>query len=93
MPGKAGNVIIAGHRDTHFRFLSDVEPGELLGLETGEGQRHVYEVIGADVVDARKGSLILDTESAMLTLVTCYPFEARDPGGPMRYVVTAKMLF
>jgi sortase A len=93
LPGETGNTIIAGHRDTHFRFLSDVEPGELLGLETGEGQRHVYEVIGADVVDARKGSLILDTESAMLTLVTCYPFEARDPGGPLRYVVTAKMLF
>jgi len=53
----------------------------------------VYEVIGADVVDARKGSLVLDTEAAMLSLVTCYPFEARDPGGPLRYVVTAKMLF
>ena len=93
LPGEAGNTIIAGHRDTHFRFLSDVEAGELLGLETSEGQRHVYEVIGADVVDARRGSLVLDTESAMLTLVTCYPFEARDPGGPLRYVVTAKMLF
>ena len=93
LPGEAGNTIIAGHRDTHFRFLSDVAPGELLGLESSEGQRHVYEVIGADVVDARKGSLVLDTESPMLTLVTCYPFEARDPGGPLRYVVTAKMLF
>jgi hypothetical protein len=29
----------------------------------------------------------------MLSLVTCYPFEAIDPGGPMRYVVTAKLLF
>jgi len=93
MPGDTGNTIIAGHRDTHFRFLRDVAVGELLGLETDEGQRHVYEVIGADVVDSRKGSLVLDTKTAMLTLVTCYPFEARDPGGPLRYVVTAKMLF
>jgi sortase A len=93
LPGKAGNTIIAGHRDTHFRFLRDVEPGELLDLESSNRQRHVYEVIGADVVDANKGSLVLDTDVAMLTLVTCYPFEAADVGGPLRYVVTAKMLF
>ena len=93
MPGETGNTIIAGHRDTHFRFLSDVEAGELLGIESASGQRHVYEVIGADVVDSRTGSLVLDTETAMLTLVTCYPFEAREAGGPLRYVVTAKMLF
>ncbi len=93
LPGEKGNTIIAGHRDTHFRFLRDVEKGELLGVESAKGQRHVYEVIGADVVDSRKGSLVLDTETAMLTLVTCYPFEAPEAGGPLRYVVTAKMLF
>ena len=93
LPGETGNAVIAGHRDTHFRFLKDVEPGELLNVESTDGTQHVYKIIGADVVDSRKGSLVLDTESAMLTLVTCYPFEARDPGGPMRYVVTAKMIF
>lgn len=93
LPGETGNAVIAGHRDTHFRFLREVEPGELLSVESAKGQRHVYKVIGADVVDSRKGSLVLDTESAMLTLVTCYPFEAREAGGPMRYVVTAQMLF
>lgn len=93
MPGEMGNSIIAGHRDTHFQFLRDVEAGELLGVESTNGQRHVYKVIGADVVDSRKGSLVLDTDTAMLTLVTCYPFEARAAGGPLRYIVTAKMLF
>ncbi len=92
MPGDKGNTVIAGHRDTHFRFLRDVTVGELLSLESPSGHRHVYKIIGADVVDSRKGSLVLDTESAMLTLVTCYPFEAREAGGPMRYVVTAKKL-
>ena len=93
LPGEKGNTVIAGHRDTHFRFLRDVEQGELLNIESTKGQRHVYKVIGADVVDSRKGSLVLDTEAAMLTLVTCYPFEAPEAGGPLRYVVTAKMLF
>ncbi|MDH3332885.1 MAG: class GN sortase [Gammaproteobacteria bacterium] len=93
MPGETGNVIIGGHRDTHFQFLRNVEVGELLGMETTRGQRHIYKVVGVDIVDSRKGSLVLDTDAAMLTLVTCYPFDALEAGGPLRYVVTARMMF
>ncbi len=89
LPGEAGNTVIAGHRDTHFAFLRDVEAGELLGLESIDGERHVYRVTGTDVVDSRTGSLVLDTGVATLTLVTCYPFDTLEPGGPYRYVVTA----
>jgi sortase A len=93
LPGEIGNAVIAGHRDTHFSFLRDVEIGESLVIETVSGTKHLYKVVGIDVVDSRRGSLLLDTDEAFLSLVTCYPFEALDPGGPMRYVVTAKMLF
>lgn len=93
MPGEPGNTVIAGHRDTHFSFLRDVEISDSLVLETLAGVRHLYKVIGIDVVDARRGSLLLDTDEPYLSLVTCYPFDAREPGGPLRYVVTAKMLF
>jgi sortase A len=93
LPGETGNTVIAGHRDTHFSFLRDVEVGELLVIETVSGEKHLYEIFDIDVVDSRRSSLLLDTDTAMLSLVTCYPFEAIDPGGPMRYVVTAKMLF
>ena len=92
MPGDIGNAIIAGHRDTHFQFLRSVEVGDLLGVEPTNGQRHVYQVVGVDIVDSRKGSLVLDTDVAMLSLVTCYPFDALEAGGPLRYVVTARML-
>jgi sortase A len=93
MPGETGNVVIAGHRDTHFQFLKDVQPGELLKVESTKGVQHLYKVVGIDIVDSRKGSLLLDTEAAMLSLVTCYPFDARESGGPLRYVVTARMLY
>lgn len=93
MPGETGNAVIAGHRDTHFRFLRNVEKGELLNIESVDGRKHVYKVLGAEIVDSRKGGLVLDTDAAMLTLVTCYPFEARTAGGPLRYIVTAKRLF
>ncbi len=93
LPGERGNVVIAGHRDTHFSFLRDVEIGDSLSVETVNGRRHLYMVVGIDIVDSRRGALLLDTDQAVLSLVTCYPFEAREGGGPLRYVVTAKMLF
>ena len=63
LPGETGNSIIAGHRDTHFQFLQYVKIGESIILETTEGRKHLYQVTGIDVVDARRGSLVLDTES------------------------------
>ena len=92
LPGETGNSVIAGHRDTHFQFLKDVQRGELLTVESSTGSRYLYQVVGVDIVDSGKGSLTLDTETAMLSLVTCYPFDSRESGGPLRYVVTARML-
>jgi sortase A len=93
LPGEAGNSIIAGHRDTHFQFLQFLQRGESIQVELANGRRHLYEVSDIDVVDSRRGSIVLDTDAAMLSLVTCYPFNAIDAGGPMRYVVTARMIF
>ncbi len=93
MPGEVGNTVIAGHRDTHFRFLKDTKPGDLLTLESSEGETHLYKVVSLDIVDSLKGRLTLDTQSAILSLVTCYPFDAPQAGGPLRYVVTARMLY
>lgn len=93
LPGENGNSIIAGHRDTHFQFLQFLREGESIQVELAGGRRHLYEVSNIDVVDSRRGSILLDTETPMLSLVTCYPFNALDAGGPMRYVVTAKLIF
>lgn len=93
LPGKKGNSIIAGHRDTHFQFLKFMKRGESILVETADGDTHLYRVTDIDVVDSRRGSILIDTESPMLSLVTCYPFETRRAGGPLRYVVTAEMVF
>ncbi len=89
LPGEIGNAVIAGHRDTHFQFLKDVHVGEMLIMESGDGVEHRFKVVTIDIVDSRKGSLLLDTPLATLSLVTCYPFDSREAGGPLRYVVTA----
>ena len=94
LPGERGNSIIAGHRDTHFNFLKDLAVGESLTVETIDGTLHVYTIVNLDVVDARRGSLALDTDGSVLSLVTGFPFGGRKDGRdqPMRYVVTAKKL-
>lgn len=92
LPGDVGNSIIAGHRDTHFEFLKRVERGDELVVERDDGRHYRFRVTHIDVVDSRFGSILLDTGRPMLSLVTCYPFDTHDTGGPMRYVVTAELV-
>ena len=92
LPGAPGTAIITGHRDTHFRFLQDVWPGEEVTLEApGQPPVH-YRVRETTIVDARTAVIRRagDDGVAALVLLTCYPFDAIRPGGPLRYVVSAE---
>ncbi len=90
-PGEADNVAFAGHRDTHFGFLRDLEPGDELIVETPNAS-HRYRVEGAEIVHESRTDLLSRSGRAELTLITCYPFESLVPGGPLRYVVHATRL-
>lgn len=90
-PGEAGLAVISAHRDTHFRFLRRLLPGDPLWLDVGE-RRLAYRVEGYRIVDARDGHVPGPLPARGLLLATCYPFEALRPGGPMRYVVIASEL-
>lgn len=92
LPGERGNSVIAGHRDTHFRVLADLRTGDRLRLERSSGEAKLFAVVDARVVDSRGARIVLDGETPRLTLVTCYPFDAIQPGGPLRFVVTADYL-
>ncbi|TYC57034.1 class GN sortase [Marinobacter sp. BW6] len=88
--GDGGTVVIAGHRDTHFRRLKALETGNEVRLQARNGRWQSYLVEGARVVDSR--SELIDTQrlpEGTLLLVTCYPFDSVDAGGPLRYVVRA----
>lgn len=87
-PGSAGNVAIAGHRDTHFRVLEHLEVGEEVVVQTPRGEVR-YRVTGTRVVDESEVGVLAETPRPTLTLITCYPFDALVPGGPLRWVVTA----
>ncbi len=86
-PGSAGNSVLAAHRDTHFAFLRDVAEGEVVLIETPDGRRVRYRLEAGVVRDERDTALLGPVDGRVLTLVTCYPFDAVVPGGPLRYVV------
>lgn len=88
--GPAGHVVIAAHRDTHFTFLSRVEPGQRIKLEYPAGQVRDWRVDDLRVVDSRKTDIDLNAPGPRLTLITCWPFNTLETGGPLRLVVRAQ---
>lgn len=82
------DLVISGHRDTHFAFLQRLQPGDRIVIETREGRRE-YIAAFTDIVDTDRHAMVLEPGIDRLSLVTCYPFNAFSPGGPLRYVVTA----
>ena len=92
-PAETRPTLIAGHRDTHFRFLKDLRPGDELRLQTADGRTTRYR-IEATVIAAATDTWLLqdDGNGPCLILITCYPFDALIPGGPLRYLVRARAI-
>jgi sortase A len=90
VPGMRGNAVVTGHRDTHFAFLRDVAPGDTLVVETAAGAMRRYRVERTFVAHRSALALPADGHSTTLALVTCWPFDAVDPGTPLRYAVVAR---
>lgn len=91
-PGENGVTMIAAHRDTHFKSLAQIQIGHIIKLEDQNRQQHQYVVNHIDIADSRTDSLTSDADLPILVLVTCYPFDALIPGGPLRFVVEAQLL-
>jgi sortase A len=88
-PGGQGNCVIVGHRDTSFRFLKDLKPGDEVRLSDRLGAESAYRVTGSLVVDERDTWVMSQANENTLTLITCYPFDDPLPG-PRRYIVFAR---
>ncbi|HUP46545.1 MAG TPA: class D sortase, partial [Thermoanaerobaculia bacterium] len=89
LPGQHGNCVITAHRDTHFAVLRNVVAGDRVVLRTADGRRIEYEVTRTMIAGKNETWLLADDGVSKLTLITCYPFDAVIPGGPLRYVVIA----
>jgi LPXTG-site transpeptidase (sortase) family protein len=82
-----GNLGIAGHRDSFFRPLKDIEIGDMMALQTGGGTV-TYAVSSIQIVEPEDVFVLAPTTERTLTLVTCYPFYYVGHA-PKRYIVKA----
>jgi sortase A len=90
LPGQAGNVGLAGHRDTFFRSLRDVKIKDEVQFSTLAGNFN-YEVESLRVVDPDNVGVLAPSDHNVLTLVTCYPFYFVGPA-PQRWIVRARQV-
>lgn len=89
-PGKAGVVVIGGHRDTHFSILREMKIGDKITIEDVQRRQFFYSVSDIAVRHENKIEIMISERSHVLILITCYPFDDRVPGGPERFLVIAE---
>lgn len=89
LPGAAGNMGLAGHRDTFFRRLREIDPGDVIRLVAVEGT-FTYVVESTRIVDPDDVWVLDPTPEPSLTLVTCYPFTYVGTA-PERFIVRARL--
>ena len=83
-------IILAGHRDSHMQFMSELNVGDKIELTMSDGVLKTYIISGTEVSDKPKVSLSpasLGSESLILT--TCWPFDAMK-SGDQRYLIFAE---
>ena len=90
LPGEAGNVGLAGHRDTFFRPLKDVKIKDEIQVSTLKGN-FKYEVVSLRIVEPENVGVLAPSGENVLTLVTCYPFYFVGPA-PKRWIVRARQV-
>jgi sortase A len=89
MPGADGNCVIAGHRDTHFSVLKNIQKGDQIVLERA-GKTFRYRVDGLQIVTPDNTESLQPTKDAVLHLITCYPFHYIG-AAPKRFIVHAEL--
>jgi sortase A len=89
-PGQAGNIGIAGHRDTVFRPLRNIHVGDPLDLTTAD-RLFRYRITKTLIVGPDDVYVLDPTDRPTMTLVTCYPFDFVGHA-PRRFIVQAQLV-
>ena len=88
LPGELGNVALAGHRDTFFRPLRDIQLGDEIRFKTPE-HSFDYLVESIEVVAPNDIQVLEPSTGHDLTFITCFPFHYVGPA-PKRFVIRAR---
>ena len=84
-PGDPDNCIIAGHRSGAFGRLRGARPGDVIEV-SGSGREARYRVVSLEIVPRAEVGPLRPERRAVLTLVTCHPFDQCGPA-PDRLII------
>jgi len=88
--GQGGNVALAGHRDTVFRALRHITPGDVIVVVTPDRTAR-YSVEDSTIVAPDNLTVLAPSGDSTLTLITCHPFNYIG-SAPNRFIVRAREL-
>jgi len=91
-PNQGGTTVISAHRDTHFRFLEEVSINDVFELTDQNNISTSYSVSDIAIINSSEQDILIHSNEEELKLVTCFPFDAIVARGPLRFVVTAKLI-
>lgn len=92
LPDESGHMVISAHRDSHFALLQHLTVGDRIDIQSVSGKMKSYRITNRRIVDSRKEQILLDHSQEQLTLITCYPFNAIQAGGPLRLRLDASIV-
>jgi len=78
---------IAGHRDSFFRPLKDIQANDIIRFTSPTGTAE-YRVVSTKIVGP-EDAYVLKESGDVMTLVTCYPFYYIGPA-PKRFIIKAQ---
>ena len=89
-PNTTNAIILAGHRDTHMRFMAKLRIGDLVNFQASDASIQTYKIIKSMVLETPQLN-VEDRfeESAQIILTTCWPFNGTQQG-PERYVLVGQ---
>jgi sortase A len=87
--GARGTAVFAAHRDTHFTFLRELRPGDVIEVQETSGRTFRFRAEAGRVVRYDRFGVDRHATRTRIALVTCWPIGATERG-PWRYVVSAK---
>lgn len=90
LPGEEGTTVLAGHKETAFRHLPNVEPGDRLTFTSTDQyskRTFTYKVTKKWVTSPNDLKVVTDTQAADIRLYTCHGSQ-----NEKRYVIQADMI-
>lgn len=89
-PGEKDNAVLAGHRESAFRRIGQLKKGDRIIVETKKEGTFTFAVRKTWITDEDDRTVIVSHDEALLTLITCYPFDWIG-AAPKRYIVQAEL--